>query len=398
MPEFLTRNLKMAVSATPEATYNAIKVAGPAPGPQDTYLGLLTTGRAFYIPDKEKVDDTGKVGTGREFPTEQRSTYITVPSLEITEELNIDIAALFLRRAMGGADVVSGPVAATPASTIHDHTFGLDLSTTGRQLPSSSMIWSIMGSGADYVWAGVVVESFAISQTNSDVPTVTIGLVGSGLFKRLLFLTANGLAASGANPYTGPYLGAGPSFYPPAFPNPTAQRYMIGAESELLFTPAGGAQYSVTGSGQRMKSYSSTLTNNHRTDDRRPGDPRIESAQPRAGHYVNRMNHGDRTIGGDMTIMLDDTLNEFNHAYNDKVLESFTYKAKGAYLAATNPALESDKQSEFEIVYPKCYLRGIAGTDDTGDAVITMSVFPVDNGTTGPMIARVRNNSVTAIV
>lgn len=392
MAEFLTRNLKMAISATPESTYNQIKT-----GSADTYLGLLTTGRAFYVPDKEKVDDTGKIGTGREFPTEQRSTYIAVPSLEISEELNIDVAALLLRRAMGGADVVT-TVAATPASTIRDHTWGLDLSGTNRQLPSSSMLWAIPGSGADYIWGGVVVESYAINQTNSDVPTITVGLVGSGLFKQLRYLTANGLlAVNGSNAYNGPYAGAALTEYPPTFPMPTAQRYMIGAESELLFTPEGGSQYSVTGSGQRLKSFSMTLTNNHRTDDRRPGDPRIESSQPKAGHYVNRMNHGDRTVGGDMSVMLDDALNEFYHAYNDKVLTAFTYKAKGRYLEATAPGVESDKQGEFEVTFPKAYLRGVAGTDDSGDAVLTMSVFPVDNGSTGPMIARVRNNTAAVI-
>jgi hypothetical protein len=202
MAEFLTRNLKIAISTTPEASYNAIKVASA-----DTYFGMLTTGRAYYVPDKDKLDDTGKIGTGREFPTEQRSTYITVPSLEITEELNIDLAALLLRRAMGGADVVT-TISATPASTIRDHTFGLDLSGTTRQLPSSSMLWGIPNSGADFIWGGVVVESYAISQTNSDVPQITVGLVGSGLFKRLRYLTANGLqAVNGSNVYTGPYPG-----------------------------------------------------------------------------------------------------------------------------------------------------------------------------------------------
>lgn len=404
MAEFLTRNLKMAISATPEATYNGIKT-----GAADTYLGMLTTGRAYYVPDKEKVDDTGKIGTGREFPTEQRSTYVAVPSLEISEELNVDIAALLLRRAMGSADVVTAvtntratpgnpSVAITPASTINDHTWGLDM--TNRQLPSSSMLWGIVGSGADYLWGGVVVESYAISQTNSDVPTITVGFVGSGMFKRLSRLTANGQpVVNGTNAYTGPYpnTAAAPNLYPPIFPMPTAQRYMIGAESELLFTPAGGAEYSVTGSGQRMKSFSATLTNNHRTDDRRPGDPRVESAQPRSGHYVMRMNHGDRTVAGDMSIMLDETLAEFYYAYNDTVLDAFTYRAKGAYLGSSTPGTESNAQSEFEITFPKAYLRGVAGTDDAGDAVLTMSIFPIDNGTTGPMIARVRNNSTTAI-
>ncbi len=397
MAEYLTRNLKIAISTTPESTYNQIKV-----GTADTYFGMLTTGRAFYVPDKEKVDDTGKIGTGREFPTEQRSTYVSVPSLEFSEELNIDLAALLLRRAMGGADVVTTPTtnsqgaAIAPASTIRDHTWGVDV--TNRQLPSSSMVWGIPGSGADYVWGGVVVESFAISQTNADVPTITAGLIGSGIFKRLSLLTANGApAVNGTNVYNGPYAGAGGSEYPPTFPFPVQQRYMIGAESELLFTPTGGSLYSVTGSGQRMKAFSATFTNNHRTDDRRPGDPRVTASQPREGHYVNRMNHGDRTIGGDMTIMLDESLTEFYYAYNDTTLDAFTYKAKGAFLESSTAGTESNAQSEFAVTFPKAYLRGVAGTDDAGDAVLTMSIFPIDNATTGPFIAKIRNNTAAVI-
>lgn len=390
MAEFLTRNLKMAISTLPEASYNAIRT-----GSTDTYLGLLTTGRAFYIPDKDKLDDTGKVGTGREFPTEQRSNYVTVPSLEISEELNIDIAAILLRRAMGGADVVT--TVTETGATIRDHTWGLDLSGTTRQLPSSSMVWAI--GGADYIWGGIVVETFTINQTNSDIPQMTAGLIGSGLFKRIRNLTANGqLAVNGSNVYTGPYAGASGSEYPPTFPFPTQQRYMIGAETELLFTPNGGALYSVTGSGQRMKGYSMTLTNNHRTDDRRPGDPRVDSAQPRAGHYVNRMNHGDRTMAAEMTIMLDDTLTEFYHAYNDQIIDAFTYKARGGFLLNTLGTAETTKQSEFETVFPKCYFRGVRGSDDSGDAVLTISIFPVDNGSTGPMVARIRNNTAATIV
>lgn len=459
MAEYLTKNLKMAISTTPEATYNQIKT-----GNADTYLGMLTTGRAFYVPDKDKLDDTGKIGTGREFPTEQRSSYVTIPSLEITEEVNIDIGAILLRRAMGGTDVVSAVTA--PGATIKDHTFGLDLSATNRQLPSSSVLWAL--GGADYIWGGVVIESFAISQTNSDVPQMTVGLVGSGLHKRLRYLTANGnLAVNGSNPYTGPYAGGAGTEYPPTFPMPTTQRYMIGAESELIFSPqttytftvtsanatagalyANNGQtftvtttisgattlvttgpglpsasgtltkvsgtgdptitfstyvlsatpYSLTANGQRLKAFSATLTNNHRTDDRRPGDPRVNSLQPRAGHYVNRMNHGDRTVAAEMTVMLDDQLNEFVEAYNDTIIESFTYKAKGAFLLDNSGTAETDKQAEFELTFPKCYFRAVRGSDDSGDAVLTISIFPVDNGTTGPMVARIRNNSAASIV
>lgn len=366
MAEYLVRDLKLAISATPEPTYNSMLVSD-----SDEYLGMLTTGRALYIPDKEKQDDTGKVGTGREFPTEQRSGYVVVPSLEITDELNIDIAALLLRRAMGGADTVGSDI--EPAIGVYPHVFGLLPNDTiaGRQLPSSTVVWSL--GGADFMWGGVVVESFRIDQTNADVPTFTAGLVGSGLYQRI------GDIAS-----------------PPTFPAPTQQRYMLGAETQLEFND--GTNYVVT-NAQRLKSFSATLTNNHRTDDRRPGDPRIISAQPRSGHYVNRMLHGDRTVGAEMTVMLDDNLREWANAYNDTIITSFKYRARGNFLKkAGAPFTESTtNQAIFEITFPKCYFRSVAGADDSGDAVLTMSIFPVDDLVSGPMTARIVTNDNTVI-
>lgn len=366
MAEYLTRDLKLAITATPETTYNAIKSAAG-----DTYLGMLTTGRAVYIPDKEKQDDTGKVGTGREFPTEQRSGYVIVPSIEITEELNIDIAPMLLRRAMGGADTVGADLES--AIGVYPHTFGIlgNNTVAGRQLPSSSICWAI--GGADFLWGGCVVESFRIDQTNSDVPTFTASMVGSGLYRDISALGT-----------------------PPTFPAPVTQRYMLGAETQLEFND--GSNYVVTDS-QRLKSFSATLTNNHRTDDRRPGDPRITSTQPRAGHYINRMLHGDRTVGAEMTVMLDDTMREWTDAYNDTIITSFKYRARGNFLKkATTPFTESAvNQGTFEITFPKCYFRSARGADDSGDAVVTISIFPVDDLTTGPMTAKIITNSATVI-
>lgn len=366
MAEYLTRDIKLAISATPESAYNSIKTSN-----SDTYLGMLTTARNIYIPDKEKQDDTGKVGTGREFPTEQRSGYVTVPSLEISEELNVDIAALLLRRAMGGADTVGAEIEAGLA--FYPHTWAILGNNTlvGRQLPSSSIVWSV--GGANYMWGGVVVESFRVEQTNANVPTFTAGLVGSGIYKKISDIVS-----------------------PPTFPAPATQRYMLGAETQLEFND--GSNYVLT-NAQRLKSFSATLTNNHRTDDRRPGDPRITSAQPRDGHYVNRMLHGDRTVAAEMTVMLDDTMREWSDAYNDTIITSFKYRARGNFLKmAASPFTESTStQSTFELTFPKCYFRSVRGADDSGDAVVTISIFPVDDLSTGPMTAKVINNSITAI-
>lgn len=363
MAEFLTRNLKMAISATPEDAYNDIQIASA-----DEYLGLLTTGRAFYVPDKEKIDDTGKVGTGREFATEQRSTYVTVPSVEIAEELNASIAALLLRRAMGGAVTTVGIEDEEENVVAYRHSFGLDYDN--RQLPSSSCLWSL--GGADYIWGGMVVESFNISQTNAETPNMTATMMGSGIYKQVRYLTSTGALASykgGAVAYNGPH-GAG-SPLAPAFPAPEVQHYMVGAESNVVYN-IGETEFVMAGaSDQRLKSFNFTLTNNHRTDDRRPGDYRVATADPKSGHYVNRMNHGDRTIAVEMTVMLDDEMREFYTSYNDEIVSDFVYTAKGLFLPGTTV------QSEVEIAIPKSYFRTVQGADDNGDATLTLSLFPV---------------------
>lgn len=390
MAEYLIRDLKLGISTSPEASYNTMRV-----GSADTYYGMLTTTRSIYIPDKEKLDDTGKIGTGREFPTEQRSGYITPPSLEISEELNIDLAALFLRRALGGPDTVGSDI--EPTLGFYNHTFGMLPNNTaaGRQLPSSTVLWSL--GGADYMWGGVVVDQFRVDQNNSGVPTWTATLVGSGVNRRLRYLTANGqLAVNGTNAYNGPYPGPLNNEYPPSFPAPITQRYMLGAETKVQFND--GSNYIIT-NAQRLKTFSLTLNNSHRTDDRRPGDPRLTSTNPREGHYINRMLHGDRSVAAEMTVMLDDTLREFADAYNDTEITSFKYTARGNFLKkATTPFTESaTNQGELELILAKSFFRGIRGADDNGDAIITISIFPVDDLVNGPLTARVLTNSNSVI-
>jgi hypothetical protein len=392
MAEYLSKDLKMALSTEVEDPYNTMLVDAA-----DTYYGMVTSSRNIYVPDKEKFDDLGKIGTGQEFATDQRSGYLNVPSLEISDELNNGIAGILFRRALGGAITVSSDLEASLG--FYNHSFAMlpNGTSAGRQLPSSTILWAV--GGADYMWGGVVVDQFRVDQSNSGVPTYTATLVGSGLNKRLRYLTANGaLAVNGSNAYNGPYPGATLTEYPPTFPIPVNQKYMLGAESKISFTDTLGA-YNPTSSG-RIKAFSFTFNNAHRTDDRRPGDPRVDSGNqtsgnPRSGHYVNRMLHGDRTATAEMTLMLDDTFREYTDAYTDDVITTFKYTAAGELLKkAGSPYTESatDKQNEFEIEIPKSFFRSVRGADDNGDAVITMTVFPVYNGSDMPVKARMMTN------
>jgi len=394
MHEYLIRDLKIAISKAVESSYNAMRTASG-----DLYVGMQTTSRSIYIPDKEKLDDTGKIGTGNEFPTQQRSGYVTVPSLEIADEVDIDVCPIFLRRALGGAVTVSSDVEASLG--FYNQTFGMLSNNTaaGRQLPSSTLLWSL--GAADYMWGGVVVDQLRFEQTNAGVPTYTATLIGSGLNKRLRYLTADGnLAVNGSNAYNGPYAGASGTEYPPSFPAPPVQRYMLGAETICQFND--GVNYVIT-QAQRMKSFNLTLNNAHRTDDRRAGDPRLTSAQPRDGFYVNRMLHGDRSVAAEMTVMLDDVMREYSDAYNDTQVTSFKFTMAGNLLKkATSPYTESaaDNQGEVELIMPLVYFRSARGADDNGDAIVTISLFPVyDTGNQlFPLSARVLTNTNTPIV
>lgn len=390
MAEYQVKDLKMALSKAVESSYNSMLIDDA-----DLYHGMVTSSRNIYVPDKEKFDDLGKIGTGQEFATDQRSGYLSVPSLEISDELNNGIAGVLFRRALGGAITVSSDIETSLG--FYNHTFSMLPNASGRQLPSSTLLWAI--GGADYMWGGVVVDQFRVDQSNSGVPTFTATLVGSGLHKRLRYLTANGeLAVNGSNAYNGPYPGATNTEYPPNFPIPVRQNYMLGAESKISFTDTIGS-YNPTATG-RIKSFSFTFNNAHRTDDRRPGDPRVDSGNqtsgdPKSGHYVNRMLHGERTATAEMTLMLDDTFREYTDAYTDDIITTFKYTAAGDLLKKSSSPFTvsaNDNQNEFEIEIPKAFFRSVRAADDNGDAVVTITVFPVYNGTDMPVKARMLTN------
>jgi hypothetical protein len=357
----------MAISDSPETTYNAIKIASG-----DLYRGMLTRGRNPLLPDVEKSDDTGTIGAGQEFATQQQSGFLTAPAIEITERLNVDIVALLARRAMGGA-ITMGTVIETggtvPSTVARPHTFGLDMAAAARQLPSSSVAWSV--GGADYIWGGVVVESFRIDQSGVADPTVTVGMVGSGVHKKISTIGT-----------------------PPTFPLPTAQRYMLGPDTQVEYTDT--ALRSLT-TARRLLNFSMTLTNNHTTDDRRPGDPAVDPTNPNAGWYTDRMYYGDRTIGAEMTIMIDDTMRELTNARDDVAITNFTFRARGKFLTnATGDFTSTANRATFEVTFPKCYFRNVRAGDDGGRAVATVSIVPVSVAGASPVTVKVISNADVA--
>ncbi len=332
------------------------------------YERYQMTGTGFPVPDKIRFDDLGKIGNGTEFPTYQRSGHVLPPSMEIADEANTSIGAILCRRALGGADTVPAGPDIIEAGIAFKHKWGMLNTSSGRQLPSSSVVYSL--GGFDLVWGGCVVDSITFAQTNADSPTITANLVGSGLFKDISAIT--------------PAFGTLAAI--------TVPNYHIGAETEVEFTDdSGTVAYCDT---QRLRSYTITLNNNLITDDRRMCDPRIDDADMTRGWYVNRMLHGDRTLTAEFTVMIDDDLREFFDSDADEIITGFKFTTKGYEI----PGTTAGNQYSMTIIVPKCYFRTPRFVDDGGNAEMTISIFPVTGATYGLITAEVVNGVATAIV
>jgi hypothetical protein len=361
MAEYLTRDILLAISNEPEATYNDMYVLA------SEYQRFQMTGTGFPVPDKIRFDDLGKIGNGTEFPTTQRSGHVIPATMEIADEVNTSIGAILLRRALGGADTTPAGADILEAGVAFRHKWGMLNTTLGRQLPSSSVVYSL--GGFDLVWGGCVVDSLTFAQTNADPPTLTAGLVGSGLYKDISDIA--------------PAFGTLPAI--------TIPQYHLGAETTVEFTDSGGTV--VLTANQQIRSYTITLNNNHITDDRRMGDPRILASNIKKGWYVNRMLHGDRTVTAEFTVMIDDTLREFFNSDEDEIVTGFRFTTKGYYIGAS-----TTNQYQMTIIVPKCYFRTPRFVDDGGNAEMTISIFPVTGATYGLITAEVVNGVATAIV
>jgi hypothetical protein len=105
------------------------------------------------------------------------------------------------------------------------------------------------------------------------------------------------------------------------------------------------------------------------------------------------MLHGDRTVTAEFTVMLDDTLREFLDADSDTIITGFKIKTRGYYIGAS-----TTNQYSLTINVPKCYFRTPRVSDEGGNAVVTLGIFPVTGATYGLVTAEVVNDSAVALV
>lgn len=343
MAEFITRDLKVLISETPEASYNTTKTTAA------DVLGAVMTQRTFAVPILNKLDDVNKVGTGFEFATTLRPDYWTHPVMTLGEDLNSDMAGLLFARALGGTVTTSPQGGAEPVGW--EHTVLMQSAAQGRQLPSSNLITSIgnvgVGNeGADFQLMGVCVDSFTVSQNRAETPTWGAELVGSGKFVR-------------------------PNAVVGTLPAPATQNYVHGAA--VVVTLSNGSPINLSTEG-RIRSWSFTLNNNLRRDDRRPGDPFRVSNDPSSGAYVNRLLRGPRTCSASITVSLSQDMREWISHRDNVVITDLTILCKGNLITG---GTGGPFNHLFEIKLPKSYVRTVASTDDNDDAALTIDFFPV---------------------
>lgn len=353
MADYLIKQLRMAISAAVESTFNTT--------PSGAFWKFVTTSKNFYVQSAEKFDDKGKIGLGNDLPNVQFTGYLNPVTMEIADSLDTFIHPMLIRRAFGQAEtVVAG---SGPASGTFVHSFKVAPQITNPI--SSTMLWG-MG-GADKAWNGVTVNSIKVSGNRSEQPQFSATLVGTG--------KGSAVGSPTINAYVVP-------------------NYLDGAETTIFYTKDSTLTNLADrdSSTRRVVAWDVSLNNNNKTDDKRPGDPRVNANDPSGGHYINTMLNGEREVMGGITITLDGTAQEVIDSLADEVLTDFTISTKGKFIGSTTI------QYGVDFIFPKCYLNCEEGVDDNGLAVIRATIKPVYESVSDTILKVAITNSTATCV
>jgi hypothetical protein len=367
MAEFLTRDISFFFSDTPEqdggGAFNDFKTAGT------DFTRAQMRGRTFGIPTLDKISNEDLVGTGHEFATNVRNNYWTHPVMTVGEDVNTENMAVFLANTFGGVN--AAPAAVTGNVNAKEHILLMQTAAQGRQLPSRNIISSVgyiddANPGADFMFAGVVPDSFTISQTRADTPTWSVDLVGSGRWVRPL-----------------------PTGVRTGLPTDVLEQNPVhGAAVTVSYDDGTSLNLSALG---KVRSWTFTYNNNLRRDDRRPGDPFLIPNDPTSGAYVRYLLRGPRTATASITVSLSEDLREFLTHQQNRIVTNLSFLMKGYVIPGVTPTNHT-----VEIKMPRSVIRGIGGTDDNDDAALTLDFFPM-KGTGEYVTARIINTRATAL-
>jgi|SRR5882672_262703 len=172
MPDFLTQDIELFIS-TREGAFNTPVTVGT------NYDRATTQSPAVYIPEPEFSNDAGRAGNASEFATGRCLRRFLPETIGITDRANFGLYGKLAMRCVGGAPLA--PVTLV-AVTAFQHAANMLPKSAGLQLPSFNAVTAV--GGASFLWPGVVVDSFAMSQQGDDDVQVQFSLVGSGKHRR----------------------------------------------------------------------------------------------------------------------------------------------------------------------------------------------------------------------
>jgi hypothetical protein len=354
MATYRTRNSLLYISTAPEGTFNTPVTAGA------NFKRVVTDNPLVKIIGVEKRNDLGR--SGSEFATAQCNGYFENAAINISGDVDFDAMSRLALRAVGGA-ITDATVVALAAFS---HTAPMLASSSGLQLPSSTIISVIEGSSASFLYAGCVVDQFTLSQDGVSIAKVNVNLIGSGKHRKPHAVTSLPAAASFACTKPFAYLS-----------------YDNGSPVDL-------------GAGCTIRAWTVSINNNHApVDDRCTGDSSHNAGDYTASggasdaSFNSKLLHGDRTVTGSFTIELD-TIAQWTDMMANTAITSLVFGVRGAVLDGTGPTYESLK-----ITIPTSFFQTADAVDSNGKAALTVTFLPTTTGTSIATVAVVNGTSGT---
>lgn len=340
---FLQRNAVLYLQKTREGSYNGAETTG------SNYLRVVADQNVVFIPNPEKRNDLGRAGS--EFATTQCNTYWTPTAFSVAGDVDFnDIMGRLALRAVGGTVTDATVVSAAAFS----HTAPMLPGSSGLQLPSFNGILDIPGSGADYLYTGLVVDRFRMEQNGSEVARITCDLIGSGKHRTPANVSSL----------------------------PSASSFACVKPYAFLSYNNGGA-IDLAGTSCRVKSWFIEIANNHAPqNDRCIGDSYqnygdyTASGGASEAAFLGKLEHGDRTVSAEIVLELDSSLDEMNDMAENVSLTDVVFGARGAVLDAGGPTYESLK-----LTMATAQFQRVTQSEVNGKACITLAFLPTTTGT-----------------
>ena len=339
MPEYQTIDTKLWASTLPETAYNTGHSAGA------DFEPIVSIQPFWLLPEVDKFDDAGRVGTGTEFATHQCNDYWSHPAVALSndQELFAMYGRLWLR-GFGGA--VTPTVSGTSGFR---HGSFLQLRSEGRQLPSTTII--VDNGPASVELDGMVVESMQLSKERTGRPTLSVNLLGSGKH-------AFPHAISALPNYSAPSTCALPGDLIVTYTKADATVVNLAAEA-----------------GCRFRAFNISIGNNLKTGDKCPGDTLL-TMNGGSANYVRKLLRQVRSIGIDFTFVADATIIEYGQYIKNDIITDVDVAVQGIVIGA-GPA-----RYTLGIHVEKAVFSAVRATDSEGDVAYSANIKPLYDSVT----------------